>query len=780
MATQRGTGAAPSELAPSLGLVGWLRQLCRSSAQKAAEDPEGDAPLFPGPSRGRPDVGCAAGPATESLMPQGTPALFGALAAADAGPAVAAAEPPAADADPDGAEDSCSAVSALREAAPFFARGGDRLTVIDVQVDDDVTLDEEPRFSLSCAAKAAAWSTDGQALAVVDPAQGLSVIEFSGGDVLAQDLISPALGTVQQLDWSPSSTFVVAQFPFKGGADVEPNVLAWRRRPGEAGGGPTYALEASFQNPKFERGHTVLQWTGDERICCHLLPDGGVELRAGQDLTRAALATLPLARAAQAFQFSPLVAERCACLAVFLPDTRDSLQRAVSPAMVEIFDVDAGELASGTSDVVAAAQVKVQFGQQAELKWCPSGTALLAHCQTDVDDSGQSYYGGSKLVLMSKNGEYTLDLTVEKPGKSSTAVQAVAWSPTRDEFILVQGFQPAEASLWVWDSSTQACTLVSVLLEKAHRNTIRWNQFGSLVCIAGFGNLAGEVDFLGRTGGDGSPSLARLASCEASCTVSAEWAPDGRHLMTAVLAPRMRVDNGLRVWWALSGAKVAEMPWDELLEVQWRPEPTETSRFFDLSVAEIEHARHGASTRLQKSGGEKKKQAYRPPSARDAGSAGNSVARMMRGEVESSPSPAVAAIKEQMSKSSSVKASPTPPEGDPGFRRGPGANASLSDLGSASPAVARRSLKEAAPPARRPNNEHGTKAPCPTTGWEYMDPKGNKQGPFTLEQMQSWFNMGKLKSSLPLRCNPEDRFVPLGELWPHPMVPFLRAPLRPT
>ena len=33
---------------------------------------------------------------------------------------------------------------------------------------------------------------------------------------------------------------------------------------------------------------------------------------------------------------------------------------------------------------------------------------------------------------------------------------------------------------------------------------------------------------------------------------------------------------------------------------------------------------------------------------------------------------------------------------------------------------------------------------------------------------------------LKLRCDPNDRFLPLRELFPHPMVPFHRAPRRPN
>merc|ERR1712012_433305 len=81
--------------------------------------------------------------------------------------------------------------------------------------------------------------------------------------------------------------------------------------------------------------------------------------------------------------------------------------------------------------------------------------------------------------------------------------------------------------------------------------------------------------------------------------------------------------------------------------------------------------------------------------------------------------------------------------------------------------------------SRTPNVGHGAGA-CPTSGWEYLDPKGRKQGPFSLEQMMKWHDTGVFKATLPLRCDPNDRFIPLKDLFPHPMVPFLRAPKRPT
>lgn len=531
-------------------------------------------------------------------------------------------------------------------------------------------------------------------------------------------------GSLQQVQWSPLGTFIVAQTPSApgGSGHVEPNVWVWKSTAVTAKAGDRQAsCVASFAHPKAgEKGLAVCQWSHDERLCCRLLADGGVEILDGRNFSAEPLCCLALPKGILSCQLASEYFGSCARLAVFMADTRDSLQRVVAPAEVAIFDV-----ALMPGDPKPQGSVQVEFGQQADLSWNSSGTAVLAHCQTDIDDSGQSYYGGSKLLLISHDCSYKLDLTEAK----DSFVQAVAWSPSRDEFILAQGSQPAKVSCWTWDSKEKRCSLTAVLHQKAHRNTIRWDQSGSMAFVAGFGNLAGEVDFFGRT----SQGLKRLASAAAPCTVSATWAPGGRHLLTAVLAPRMRVDNSLTVWSAFTGAKVAEMAFDELLEVQWQPVPDTAGP----SADELEELIAGGEDAGPR------RQAYRPPGAHAADS---KVSQRMRGEEAAGHSATASDASSERKKSAS----------------------------------ARGSLPRQSAPAKPQNIGHGDKQPCPSGGWQYRDPKGNVQGPFTLEQMQKWYAAGKIKSHLPMRCDPDDPFVPLGELFPHPMIPFHRAPRRPA
>jgi len=257
------------------------------------------------------------------------------------------------------------------------------------------------------------------------------------------------------------------------------------------------------------------------------------------------------------------------------------------------------------------------------------------------------------------------------------------------------------------------------------------------------------MDFFARTD-EQQNELVKMASCEAACTVSAEWAPDGRHFMTAVLAPRMRVDNGVTVWHSLSGSKVGEYQSAELHEVQWKPELETSTRFTAINTQEIEYfvknnvADSNATASI--------KRAYRPPGA-GRGEAGM-VSQMMRGDVDNSRG------------NPSTPSKPKPAENDGGVT------------------PQRKSDQERASPQekRTPINlqTHGAKRPCPETGWQYMDPKGNIQGPFTSKQMQGWCDKGAFKPHLKMRCDPEDRFIPFSELFPFPMVPFQSYPKRPN
>ena len=94
------------------------------------------------------------------------------------------------------------------------------------------------------------------------------------------------------------------------------------------------------------------------------------------------------------------------------------------------------------------------------------------------------------------------------------------------------------------------------------RNTIKFSPGAKFVLVAGFGNLAGTMDIFMKKG----KVWERLATMEASNASVCEWSPDGTFILTATTSPRLRVDNGVRIWW-VGGKLVYKEEIHELYQV---------------------------------------------------------------------------------------------------------------------------------------------------------------------------------------------------------------------
>ena len=62
-------------------------------------------------------------------------------------------------------------------------------------------------------------------------------------------------------------------------------------------------------------------------------------------------------------------------------------------------------------------------------------------------------------------------------------------TPSSQEFIVICGFMPAVSVLFGKDCKPK------FVFGKNHRNTIIFNPFPKYLCLAGFGNLSGEIEF---------------------------------------------------------------------------------------------------------------------------------------------------------------------------------------------------------------------------------------------------------------------------------------------
>ena len=70
------------------------------------------------------------------------------------------------------------------------------------------------------------------------------------------------------------------------------------------------------------------------------------------------------------------------------------------------------------------------------------------------------------------------------------------------------------------------------------RNVAYFNPQGNILCLAGFGNLHGNMELWDLKG------KKLISNPNASDSTYFEWCPDGEHMLTATTAPRLRVNNG--------------------------------------------------------------------------------------------------------------------------------------------------------------------------------------------------------------------------------------------
>ena len=128
--------------------------------------------------------------------------------------------------------------------------------------------------------------------------------------------------------------------------------------------------------------------------------------------------------------------------------------------------------------------------------------------------------------------------------------------------------------------------------------------------VAGFGNLAGQMDIY-----DMEKNYQKICTIEASNASVCEWSPDGKHILTATTSPRLRVDNGVRIW-HVGGGLMYNVELHELYHVTWRPQSPNSHPLEDpLHPVPTPHVSALAYLGTVKTPS-KPAGAYRPPGAR--------------------------------------------------------------------------------------------------------------------------------------------------------------------
>ncbi|KAK5980038.1 Eukaryotic translation initiation factor 2A [Trichostrongylus colubriformis] len=197
--------------------------------------------------------------------------------------------------------------------------------------------------------------------------------------------------------------------------------------------------------------------------------------------------------------------------------------------------------------------------ERAMMQWNGKGTAVLVLSSVDVDASNQSYYGEQHVHLLNLSSGESFKVHLPKSGP----VHAAKWSPNAKEFCVCYGFMPAMVSIYNLRGDEIFHT------DEGPRNDVFYNAFGNILLTCGFGNLGkGKMEFWDME------KKKRIVAIEVPNTTLFEWAPDGQHFVTATTTPRLRIDNGFRMWHysgKLVKEELYESPNEELWEVKFRP-----------------------------------------------------------------------------------------------------------------------------------------------------------------------------------------------------------------
>lgn len=384
-----------------------------------------------------------------------------------------------------------------------------------------------PEGNLRCCV----YSPDGRFFAWASP-EAVTVIDAASGKIVTT---LPA-DQVYELGFSPLGTYIITwQRPSKDEAgDAVKNLKVWRTIDDNAGEHGERAVVGKFVQ-KAQTGWN-LQYTSDEEYCARRVTNE-VQVYESKDL--GTVWNKLRAEGVADFALSP---GKTHSLAVFIPELKGM------PATVKIYNVPQFNSPNSQKNFFKADKV--------QLKWNELGTSLIVLAQTEVDKSNKSYYGETNMYLLSANGGFDSRVSLDKEGP----IHDVSWSPNSKEFGVVYGYMPAKTTIF----NTRAIPQHSFNL--GPRNTIIFSPHGRFVIVAGFGNLAGTMDVY-----DLEKNYEKVCTIEGSNTSLCEWSPDGQHILTATTSPRLRVDNGVRIWHVAGKLQYVE-DMQELYHVVWRPQ----------------------------------------------------------------------------------------------------------------------------------------------------------------------------------------------------------------
>ncbi|CAH0480102.1 unnamed protein product [Peronospora belbahrii] len=421
---------------------------------------------------------------------------------------------------------------------------------------------------------------DGKFFVLGNTVSGFKVYNSDSG-VMVVNVTNPGIHAVS---WSPLGSHLLTwQRPQKD--SERGNLIVWDAATGKD--------VARFHQTSYSRDKwPPLQWSSDEAICVRQSANG-VVIYSGRDIAAGSIGQISLPNVAN---FSVAPGSAPYKMALFVPEKKGK------PASVKIFQFPSNlEVPTATKSFYKA--------QDVTLKWSPTGSALIVETRTDVDTSGKSYYGETGLFFLQSDGKYDCIVPLTKEG----TVHDVAWDPTGRGFVVIAGAMPAHATLY----DNKALPIFE--FGAAPRNHVSWSPHGRFLCLAGFGNLRGDMDFWERN------KLKKMGSATSNSATTFAWSPDSRYFATATTFPRLRVDNGFKIFRYDGTGPVHQEERGELYDLKFRPAAQNTYPNRPQSPKRKgEEAGFGSSSVAPKAA--PKPQAYRPPNSTGA------LAAMMRKE----------------------------------------------------------------------------------------------------------------------------------------------------
>ncbi|XP_074281397.1 uncharacterized protein LOC141606242 [Silene latifolia] len=437
---------------------------------------------------------------------------------------------------------------------------------------------------LNVACKSAVFSEDGSRLMVIKPEGVISVFDCKTYKEIKSIHIPELLGA----SLSPRGTYV--QTFQKASVPQEKNVNLWKVDTAVS----VYTLSLKHMS---KSTWPAVSFSSDETIACRLATNE-VQYFDPSDFSKGFVSRLRVPGVA-AVQLSRLP---CSHIATYVPESKGV------PASIQIYACgkDASNQPLARRSFFRCSTV--------QFYWNHGSTGVLAVAQSEVDKTNQSYYGESKLNYLTTDGTHEGLVPLRKDGP----IHDVQWSNSGLEFAVVYGFMPAKATVF-----DKKCKPIFELGEGPY-NTVKWNPKGRFLCLAGFGNLPGDMTFWD------CKEKKLLGTTKAEWSVTYEWSPNGCYFMTASTAPRRQVDNGMKIFHH-NGSLLFQKTFDKLFQAEWKPESAD--RFGDIaelgeSVAslKIEDAKsQGQGSKSSKAAPKatsvnvpQKPAAYRPPHAKQA------------------------------------------------------------------------------------------------------------------------------------------------------------------